>query len=252
MDNYYLIDTHTHPQFPQYDKDRDEVIKRALDKKIGLICVGTDFQMSQKAIELAEQYDGMYATVGLHPNDEEEFDREKYLEMLKHEKVIAIGETGLDYYRTKGEDKLKKQKERFLMHVELAKETNLPLVIHCRDAHKDMISLLSQEQGVRGVIHSFTGTADDAKKYFDLGLHLGLNGIITFARNYDDAIRSVPLENIILETDAPYLTPEPYRGKRNESAYVEEVCHKLATLINVEHSYVATQTVDNSRKLFGI
>lgn len=250
--NFYLIDSHTHPQFPQYDKDREEVIKRSLDKGIGMICVGTDYGMSEKAVELARKYDGIYAAVGLHPNDREEFDYEKYLKLAKEEKVVAIGEAGLDYYRTSEEEDLREQKERFLAHIELAREAALPLIIHCRDAYKDIFDILSQAKGVRGVMHSFLGSIKSAEKFLSLGLYLGFNGIITFARDYDKVITTMSLEKILLETDAPYLAPVLHRGQRNESLYVEYVCEKIATLLNVDKKIVATQTVDNSKRLFGI
>ncbi len=252
MDKYYLIDSHTHPQFPQYDKDREEVIRRSLDKGIGMICVGTDWKMSQKAVELAHKYDGIYASIGLHPNDDEEFDYEKYLELAEDDKVVAIGETGLDYYRTKGEENLKKQKEKFELQIKLAREVGLPLIIHCRDAYEDTFSMLSQEKGVRGVMHSFLSSVKNAEKFLDLGFYLGFNGIITFARDYDKVITSTPLGKMLIETDAPFLAPEPYRGKRNESLYVEHVCEKLATLLNIDKKIVATRTVDNSKRLFRV
>ena len=254
MNNYYLIDSHTHPQFPQYDKDREEVIKRALDKGVGMICVGTDLETSKQAIELAHKYDGIYASVGLHPNDNnrEEFDYDKYLELAKDEKVVAIGETGLDYYRTEGEKNFEKQKEIFKLQIRLAREVGLPLIIHCRDAYEDTFSILSQEKEIRGVMHSFLSSVKNAKKFLDLGLYLGFNGIITFARDYDKVIKETPLEKILIETDAPFLAPEPYRGKRNESLYVEYICGKLSTLLNIDKNIIATRTVDNSKTLFGI
>ncbi len=254
MDKYYLIDSHTHPQFPQYDKDREEVIKRSLDKGIGMVCVGTDFKTSKQAIELTKRYDGIFASVGLHPNDTvgEEFDYDEFLKLAKEEKVVAIGETGLDYYRTQGEENLKKQKEKFELQIKLAREVDLPLIIHCRDAYEDTFSILSQARRVRGVMHSFLSSVKNAEKFLNLGFYLGFNGIITFARDYDKVITSTPLEKILIETDAPFLAPEPYRGKRNESLYVEQVCEKLATLINIDKKIVATQTVDNSKRLFEV
>jgi len=254
MDKYYLIDSHTHPQFPQYDKDREEVIRRSLDEGIGMVCVGTDLETSKQAIELAQKYDGVFASVGLHPNDtlEKNFNYDEFLKLAKEEKVVAIGETGLDYYRTKGEENLKKQKEKFKLQIKLAREVGLPLIIHCRDAYDDIFSILSQEKGVRGVMHSFLSSVKNAEKFLNLGLYLGFNGIITFTRDYDKVITSTPLEKILIETDAPFLTPEPYRGKRNEPLYVKYVCEKLATLINIDKKIVATRTVDNSKRLFGL
>lgn len=252
--NYSLIDSHSHPQFPQYDKNREEVIKKLIDKNIGIVCVGTDLEMSKKAIELANKYDMVWASVGLHPNDvkEEEFDYNTYLNLAKNSKVVAVGETGLDYYRTKDAGLKVKQKEKFLEHIKIAKEIKKPVIIHCRDAHEDMIEILERQEELKGVIHSFTGTKDDAQKYFNLGFYIGLNGIITFARDYDETILNASLSNIILETDAPFLTPVPYRGKRNEPAYVELVGRKLSELKGIEFDEVAKVTTENARKLFNL
>ncbi|MBI2057927.1 MAG: TatD family hydrolase, partial [Candidatus Yanofskybacteria bacterium] len=171
-----FFDSHCHPQFPQYDQDREEMIKRTLDNGVKMIAVGTDFEMSVKAVELAKKYDhvklpngshvvgGIWAAVGLHPNDNlhEEVDIEKYRELLKEKKVVAIGEIGLDYYRTTGEELIAKQKDRFIKFLELARETNKPLILHCRDAYMDMLEMLDAAatlfsgSAVRGVVHSFT------------------------------------------------------------------------------------------------
>jgi TatD DNase family protein len=258
-----IFDSHCHPQMAQYDKDREEVIKRALEEGISMICVGTDLETSRQAIELAQKYEGMWATVGLHPNDNlnEKFESEKYKELLQQEKVVAFGEIGLDYYRTEKPEDQKFQKERFIQQLELAKELKKTLILHCRDgksgstgpAYKDMIEILSQGYAANGgVMHSFTGTIKEVRQFLDLGLHIGLNGIITFARQYDEIVKEVSLERILLETDSPYLTPEPYRGKRNESAYVIEVAKKLAELKNEPYEKVIEQTTKNCRKLFNL
>ncbi|MEK7194680.1 MAG: TatD family hydrolase [Patescibacteria group bacterium] len=250
-----IIDTHSHPQFPQYDPDRDLMLARARKEEIGIICVGTDWEMSKAAIELAEQNENMWASVGLHPNDNlaEEYDQEMYREMAAHPKVVAIGEVGLDYYRTTEEHHKKKQRERFEKQIELAVETGKPLIIHCRDAHDDMTEILKNnllrlKSG--GVIHSFTGKLSDAKKYIDLGFYIGLNGIITFTRQYDETVMNVPLEKILLETDAPYLTPEPHRGKRNESSFVVFVAEQIARLRGLAPEKVISQTTQNTERLF--
>ncbi len=256
-----IFDSHCHPQMAQYDKDRDEVIKRALEKGVFMICVGTDLETSKQAIELAQRTEGMWASVGLHPNDNlnEKFEPEKYRKLLQEEKVVAFGEIGLDYYRTEKPEDQKFQKERFVQQLELAKELKKPLILHCRDgksgstgpAYRDMIEILSRGYAINGgVVHSFTGTAQEARQFLDLGLYLGFNGIITFARQYDNIIREVPLDRVLLETDAPYLTPEPYRGKRNEPAHVIEVAKKLAQLKNESLEKVIEQTMTNCKKLF--
>ena len=278
-----VFDSHCHPQMAQYDKDKEEVIARAQRAGVSMICVGTDLETSRQAIELAQKYEGpaqsnsadrhqkgrtlggasIWASVGLHPNDNlnEKFEPEKYRELLQQNKVVAFGEIGLDYYRTEKPEDQKFQKERFIQQLELAKELKKPLILHCRDgksgstgpAYRDMIEILSRGYATNGgVVHSFTGTMGEAKQFLDLGLYLGFNGIITFARQYDEIIREVPLDRILLETDAPFLTPEPYRGKRNEPAYVIEVAKKLAELKNEPLEKVVEQTTKNCRKLFGL
>ncbi len=268
-----LIDSHCHPQFPHYEQDRDEMMKRTLNGGVFMICVGTDLKTSKNGIELAEKCEGVWATVGLHPtaipqprknplgstgaepstsndNLNENFNPKEYSELLNHEKVVGFGEIGLDYYRTKETKDQKFQKQRFEEQLALAKEINKPVVIHCREAHKDMLQILTNDY--RGVIHSFTGNLEEAKKYLDLGFYLGFNGIITFANQYDEIVKYSPLENILLETDAPYLTPEPFRGKRNEPLYVKYVAQKIADLKGLSYSQVAEKTFENTKKLFGI
>ncbi|OGM99376.1 MAG: hypothetical protein A3B91_00455 [Candidatus Yanofskybacteria bacterium RIFCSPHIGHO2_02_FULL_41_29] len=259
-----IFDSHCHPQMEQYDKDREEMLKRAREAGVLMICVGTDLETSKKGIELAQKNDGMWATVGLHPNDiTDGFDVMAYHNMLLDSKVVAIGEVGLDYYRTPEPGKQKKQKEFFEQFIDLAQKTKKPLILHFRDSskgssgrvHKDAIKILDsrfkiQNSGLCGVAHSFTGNMDDAKKYLDLGFCLGFNGILTFTKQYDDVVKYIPLDRILLETDAPFLSPEPYRGKRNEPAYVVEVAKKIAELKNESLEKVIEQTTNNCKKLF--
>ena len=246
----------------QYDTDREEMLKRAKDASVLMICVGTDLETSRQAIELSQKTEGMWASVGLHPNDNlnEKFEPEKYRELLQQEKVVAMGEIGLDYYRTEKSEDQQKQKDRFAQQLALAKEMKMPLVLHCRDgkfgstgrAYPDMIEMLKGNTDNWGVMHSCTASLDEVKRFLDLGMYLGFNGIITFARQYDEIVKYAPLEQILLETDAPYLTPEPYRGKRNEPAYVVEVAKKLAELKNETHEKVIEQTTKNCKQLFRI
>jgi len=247
-----VFDSHCHPQFSQYEGNREEMVKRALDGGVFMICVGTDLETSKRGIELARKHEGIGATVGLHPNDnlDEDFDRYAYEDLLNQEKVVGFGEIGLDYYRTSGKDDREKQKKRFMEQLELAREVGKPLVLHCREAHQDMLKIL--DPGMRGVIHSFTGTFEEAKKYLNLGFHLGFNGILTFTSQYDEIVRFVPLEKILLETDAPYLAPVPFRGKRNEPLYVKQVVKKVAELKGIDYDEVARQTFENTKRLFGI
>ena len=257
-----IFDSHCHPQMAQYNEDREEMINRALEKGVFMICVGVDYETSKQGIELAQKHEGMWASVGLHPNDNlaEKFIPDSYEELLKMPKVVAMGEIGLDYYRTTDFKDQQIQKERFEEQLRLAKKLKMPVILHSRDAgkgstgkvHEDMISILKNNFSGIGVAHSFTGSMDDAKKYLELGFYLGFNGILTFARQYDEIIREVPLERILLETDAPYLTPEPYRGKRNEPAYVVEVAKKIAELKNEPLEKIIEQTTMNCQKLFNI
>lgn len=261
-----IIDSHCHLQ-GKYEKDLSSVIERAQALNIGMICIGTDYETSKQGIEIAQQYPDVWAAVGLHPNDNptEYFDESAYEALLKMPKVVAMGEIGLDYYRTPDPEHQRLQKERFEKQLALAVRMNLPVVLHSRDAakgslgkvHADTLEILNAQYaihnaGPRGVAHSFTGTIEEAKKYIDLGFYLGFNGIITFARQYDEMIKFVPLDRILLETDAPFLTPEPYRGKPNEPSYIVEVAKKLAQLKGESYENIVSQTTENTKKLFRI
>lgn len=258
-----LIDSHCHLQFPQYDADREEAIKRTLAAGCGMICVGTDLEMSKKAIELAEKYDGpplpegyrrtgIWATVGCHPNESiKELQITDYEELAKHPKVVGIGETGLDYYRIKNQELRVKQQEVFRQFSELSRKLGKPIIIHCRNAYDDMLDILKNNP-VAGVVHSFTGNFNLAGKFLDLGLFLGLNGIITFTDEYDDMVAKIPLDRILIETDAPYLAPVPHRGKRNEPLYVKCVAERIAEIKNLTYEEVARAATENTNKLFNL
>lgn len=258
-----IIDSHCHLQYPTFDEDRDAMIQRALDAGVQMICIGTDLKSSKTGVEIAQKFDGVWAVVGLHPNDnmDEVFDVVQYASLLDMPKVVGIGEMGLDYYRTTEPAHRKIQKDRFEQQLDLAVKRRLPIVIHSRDAgkgstgvvHPDVIAVLKNNTPDRkGVAHSFTGTVDEARTYLDMGFYLGFNGIITFARQYDELVRFVPLDRILLETDAPFLAPELYRGKRNESAYVIEVAKKVADLKGQAVDNVITTTTHNTRTLFAL
>lgn len=268
-----IIDTHCHPQFPQYDSDRDEVIRRATDAGVQMVCVGTDLTTSRRAIELAEQHEGVWASVGIHPNDISDFG--SFIEVsriVNHPKVVAIGEVGLDYYRTPDVDSQAKQKELLKKFIDLAVQCDKPLIIHCRDtargsvasagttlregednhhrrasAHADLLEMLP---GGRGVIHSFTGTLEQAQGYIEKGYHIGLNAIVTFSEEYGDMVRGLPLERILLETDSPYLAPEPYRGKRNEPFYIIETAKNIAKMRNTPVNELILATLTNAKYVF--
>lgn len=253
-----LFDSHTHVNFKDFDEDRGAVIKRCLDEKIWMVNVGTDVEHSKKAIELAHMYpEGVYASVGIHPHDVGDNDDFAEIEtMASDAKVVGIGEAGLDYFRSAGADdraERKKQQELFVRHIELAKKTNKALIVHSRDSFADTYELLKPYKGsVRGVMHFFCGSAEEALAYCDLGFYISFSGVVTFARDYDATVRAVPLDRIVVETDAPFVAPVPFRGKRNEPRYVEYVARKIAELKGINFEETAERTTRNARELFGV
>ncbi|MEI7741888.1 MAG: TatD family hydrolase [bacterium] len=289
-----LIDSHCHVQFRAYDADRREVVLRARDHKIGMILVGTTTETSKSAIETASWFgEGLWATVGLHPNylsgedylDEQEmnaairvgekylredFDEAAFLEMARNPKVVALGETGLDYFHFPEDINIEQAKERqregFRAHIRVADASLKPVVVHSRNAHGDLIKLIDEEIAAghlvkRGVQHCFTGTAEQAAECVARGFYIGFGGVITFPAKKSNpevqeslwkAVRETPLESIIIETDAPYLAPNEMRGKRNEPDYVRFVAEKIAELKGISYEKVARATTDNAIKLFGL
>ena len=251
---FKFFDSHCHLQLSQYKDDLAEVLARMQDRQTGALMVGVDFETSKAGLELAKQHDFLWASVGLHPNDNEteQFSLAKYEELARDPKVVAIGECGFDYYHSDPSDEEKqKQKERFLMQIELAQKTNKALVIHCRNAHGDLFSMLVEKKlTVPVIIHFFTGSTEVAQKYLDLGCYLSFAGPVTFTDMYDDSIRLCPLDKMLIETDAPFATPAPYRGRRNEPGYVEYVAVKIAQIKNITTEEVAAATAKNAREIF--
>lgn len=275
------IDIHSHVNFKAFDEDRDVVIRRALDAGTWVINVGTQIDTSKKAIEMAHQYEeGVYAIIGLHPihtgasfHDEKElgeggkeftsrgevFDKEKYIELCRDEKVVGIGECGLDYYRCDPEY-VEKQKKAFIEQIEVANEVGKPLMLHIRNnpedktlnAYRDALEILKQHAKVKGDVHFFAGSVEDAKSFVDFGFTLSFTGAITFGKNYEEVIKSIPLEMIMSETDAPYVTPVPHRGKRNEPIYVSEVVKKIAEIKGLPETKVAEAIIQNAKRVFDI
>lgn len=251
-----FFDIHSHLNFSDFNEDRESVIKNCLDGGIWIINVGADLESSKRAIEISNKYEkGVYATVGIHPTDNlgEEIPKE-IKEMATHKNVVAIGECGLEYFRIKDEAKKEKQRKFFKEQIELAIELDKPLVIHCRDAHNDVLNILESYRGnkLRGDLHFFSGDLDQAKKYIDLGFLISFTGVITFTKDYDSVIAGIPLEKIMIETDAPFVSPVPHRGKRNEPAYVVEVAKRIAEIKGVSLEEVAKVTTQNALNLFGI
>lgn len=251
-----FIDTHAHLNFPVFNSDLGLVINRAQKVGIGaIINIGSDLKSSKKAIEIAEKFSNCYAAAGLHPIHlkEEQFNEAEFLRLAKHKKVVAIGETGLDYYHDKTFIRL--QKEVFQRHIVIANLVNKPLIIHSRDADDDILPfLISQNLKLSGVFHCFPGDLKMANLVLDLGFYLSFTGLITFSKNYAnlEVVKEVSLEKIMIETDCPYLTPEPYRGQRNEPAYVVEVAQKIAEIRKITLSEIEKQTSQNALDLFGL
>lgn len=255
-----LFDAHCHLQMPQFDADREEVLARMHSLGMSGVAPGVDFETSKAAVELAGKHDFLWAAVGLHPNDNlaEEFDEEKYAELAQHPKVVAIGECGLDYFRSgkTGEERAA-QFRRFEAQLQLALRLNKALIIHCRDAHEDMLSILTAHrrdhgEKLRVIIHFFTGTSELAQKYLDLGCYLSFPGPVTYTDMYDESIRVAPLDKILSETDSPFAAPVPHRGQRNEPAYVGEVVKKIALLKGETEAVIEEHIYQNSKKVFGI
>ena len=261
-----LFDSHCHLHFPQFDADREEVLTRMREAAMGAVLIGTDVDTSRGAIALAEQHDFLWAAVGLHPNDnpEEVFDTEVFLSLAQHPKVVGVGECGLDYYRGgTTEAECQAQHARFLQHVTLARAVGKPLIIHCRDnpkrvdaepsAHADMLALLAEyAQGLKVIIHFFTGTAELAQQYLDLGCILSFPGPVTYGSMYDASIATTPLERMLIETDAPFAAPVPYRGRRAEPSQVIEVARKIAQVKEVPIEVVLEHTTARAKAVFGI
>ncbi len=250
-----FFDSHSHLNFKAFNDDYPKIIKKCLDENLWLINVGSKYDTSEKAVAIAEKYEkGIWAAIGLHPThvEDENLDYQKYLALgKKSKKVVAVGETGLDYYRIKNPESRIKQKELFLSHLKLAQELDKPLILHCREAYDEMFEMLhASSSKLQGVVHCFSGNNQQAKQYLDLGLYLGFTGIITYSSDYDAIIRDMPLQKILIETDCPYLAPVPHRGQRNEPLYVKYVAQKIAEIRGLSLEKVAEQTRQNAIGLF--
>jgi TatD DNase family protein len=260
------IDAHCHVQFDQYDPDRDLVLARMEEEGVMGIVVGCDIESSKRAVTLAERHDHLFASIGLHPNHEgdEWYEASNYRELASSPKVVAIGECGLDYFRpTEVTPEVKQKQQRiFKEQVALAAELDLPLVIHARptkgtqDAYQDVIAMLTEAKkehpNLRGDIHFFVGRVEEARALIDLGFTLSFTAVVTFARDYDEVIRSVPLASILSETDAPYVAPVSRRGTRNDSLAVKEVVTRIAAIRGEDEESVRAALVANAKRVFAL
>lgn len=261
------IDIHSHLSFGDYQNDFSTVIKRMEERGVGTITIGTDLKSSIEAVKLSNKYENIWACIGAHPEDDPTFvfDEKDFEELVKNPKVVAIGECGLDYYvgpKSKVEsEKLKeisenekeRQKREFIKQIEFAIKYNKPLMIHIRDAHDDAYKILKSYEGkVRGNLHFFTGSSELAKKFIDIGYTVSFPGVITFAKETEEAVKNIPLEMMHVETDSPFAAPIPYRGKRNEPSYVIEVVKKIAEIRGEDVETVRKQLLFNVKRVFGI
>jgi len=260
--NDLLIDTHAHLTETDFDEDRPETIHRAMDAGIGtIITIGTDLESSKKALELSEQYPGICATVGFQPHDAaavETKDIKKLEEIAEHPNVVAIGETGLDFYRDYSPRESQIQSLKW--QLSLSEKLKLPVIIHCRQAEEDMLHLLRSWLSVsketnrenRGVIHCFMGDKNTAREYLDMGFYLSFGAYIGYPSSKDlhDIVRSIPGDRLLLETDSPFLPPQQYRGKRNEPSYIIFTAKALSEIRQESYDTIALQTTRNARRLF--
>lgn len=265
-----LIDTHCHLHFNAFDKDRNILIDKLLADSIWTVNVGTDVNSSKEAVALANHYEeGLCAAVGIHPFDTVVTSEPNWnflKELATNKKTAAIGECGLDYFRINNKELKIKQKEVFLKQIELAKEINKPLIIHCRatkgtfDAYYECLEILKSYYSrlaisyspPYGVIHFYQGDLDIAEKFIELGFFIAFSGIITYSNQYDELIKSLPLDKILTETDSPFAAPVPHRGRRNEPSYIIEVIKKIAEVKKLDNAGITALLTENARKLFNL
>ncbi len=287
-----LIDSHCHLNSKEFENNYKEIIADCLEKEIGLLNIGADFETSKRAVEIASEYPNkpIYASIGMHPESiSEKFDQEKFqkllnivetqnlasLQNLVSQKVIAVGEIGLEYFFDNKQELKEKQQELFRQQLNFAIKNNLPVILHARgsklnpyDVYEDMLDILKKQEparrsdnwsrwsegGEKGVVHCFSASQEIAQKFLDLGFYIGLTGLITFKNKSVDSLRQtvkmIPLERLLMETDTPYMTPEPHRGEKNLPQYTEFVARKLAAIKGVSYTEICKITTENFKKLF--
>lgn len=255
-----LFDTHAHYDDKRFDEDRDEILSSMPKNGVGLILnPGCDIETSKKAIEYAEKYSHVYAAVGIHPEYIEEIELDSTIKELKtlalsSKRIKAIGEIGLDYYWVKQPELRAKQAELLRRQLALAKEFDMPVIIHDREAHADTLKIVEEFPEVKGVFHCYSGSIEMAQRLISLGYLISFTGVITYknAKKAVEVVENIPLDKLMIETDSPYMSPEPFRGKRNSSLYVYRMAEAIADIKNIPLDEVINQTTENGKKLFNI
>ena len=253
-----IFETHAHYDDQRFDEDREQLLQSFPENQIKYVVnVGASLESTKKSIELAKKYDFVYASAGVHPSETAELNEEnfKWLKsVLQEEKVVAVGEIGLDYYWDEPEKSI--QKQWFERQMELAKEVKMPMIIHSRDAAKDTMDMIKGCKGyeVGGVIHCFSYGTEIAKEYLDMGFYIGIGGVVTFknAKKLKEVVEYLPLDRIVLETDCPYMAPEPHRGKRNSSLYIPHIAEMIGNLKGITSEEVIQVTNKNAKKMYRI
>lgn len=250
-----IIDTHIHLYDDRYLENLEEIIEEAKEKDVKkMIIVGYDYPSSIKAIKLAEKYDGFYAAVGVHPSEVHKLENDDLSwieELLKHQKVVSIGEIGLDYYWSK--EHMDLQKEIFIKQIKIAQANNLPIIVHSRDASNDTYQILKDNR-VAGVLHCYSQSSEMAKEYVKLGYYLGIGGVLTFknSKEIKEVVKEIKLKYLVIETDGPYLAPHPFRGKLNKPAYLTYVIDEMARIKDMSYEDIKVILEQNTKDLFGI
>lgn len=253
-----LIDSHAHLDSDQFKEDLDNVMKKIEGSGVELVInPGANMESSRKIVELVKKYSILYGAVGVHPHDTEKMKLEDLNEiknLAKEEKIVAIGEIGLDYYYDHSPREV--QKEMFIEQIKIAKELKLPIIVHEREAAKDVFDIIKEEKdaNLTGVIHCFSGSLEMALEYIKLGFYISFGGPVTFknAKKPKEVVAKIPMDKLLVETDSPYLTPTPYRGKRNDSSYLKYIVEEIAKLRDIEYDLLVKSTNKNTRKLFNI
>lgn len=250
-----IFDTHSHYDDERFNEDRAELLNSINSSGVtGIVTCGCDIETTEFSRSLSEKFDFVYFAAGFHPENLENAslnDLEVIEKLAKHEKCVAIGEIGLDYHWMSSSKEV--QKEFFVSQIEIAKKLNLPVIVHDREAHSDTLEILKQTKPA-GVVHCFSGSAEMAREIIKLGMYIGLNGVVTFknARKSLDVVKTIPLEKLVLETDCPYLAPEPHRGKRNDSSYIPYIAEKIADVLDMDAQKILNITSENAKKLYNL